>query len=216
MPYAEHDYPILIAQSGPLEGQRWLLKSQLVIGRGDDCEIVIPDRQVSRQHAHLLLIKDGVILEDLESKNGTFINGRRILEAETLKEGDELQVALVQHFVFISSDATLPLEDLPHITIPEAKLRIDQEAKRVWVKGIELDPPLSIAQFNLLNVLYNKSGAVVTRSEIIRVVWDSDTEWVSEQALDALVRRLRERLSQIDNSHDYIVTVRGHGFRLEN
>ena len=44
MPYAEHDYPILIAQSGPVEGQRWLLKSQLVIGRGDDCEIVIPDR----------------------------------------------------------------------------------------------------------------------------------------------------------------------------
>lgn len=216
MLYAEHNYPILIAQSGPLEGQRWLIKSQLVIGRDDACDIIIPDRQVSRQHAHLLYTKNGVILEDLESKNGTFINSRRILEAETLKEGDELQVALVQHFVFISSDATLPLEDLPQIALLETKLRIDQEAKRVWVRGIELDPPLSISQFNLLNVLYNKPGAVVNRTEIIKAVWDSETEWVSEQALDALVRRLRERLSQIDDSHDYIITVRGHGFRLDN
>jgi DNA-binding response OmpR family regulator len=39
---------------------------------------------------------------------------------------------------------------------------------------------------------------------------------VSEQALDALVRRLRDRLAEIDPIHNYIITVRGHGLRLEN
>jgi DNA-binding winged helix-turn-helix (wHTH) protein len=34
--------------------------------------------------------------------------------------------------------------------------------------------------------------------------------------LDALVRRLRDRLSAIDNDHQYIITIRGHGLRLDN
>ena len=39
---------------------------------------------------------------------------------------------------------------------------------------------------------------------------------VTEQALDAMVRRLRERLADLDATHEYIVTVRGHGLRLDN
>ena len=71
-------------------------------------------------------------------------------------------------------------------------------------------------QFNLLQKLYQHPGEVISRLDIIKAVWGVETEWVSEQALDALVRRLRERLAEVDSSHDYIVTVRGHGLRLEN
>ncbi|MEX0788271.1 MAG: hypothetical protein WD040_05675 [Anaerolineales bacterium] len=39
---------------------------------------------------------------------------------------------------------------------------------------------------------------------------------MSEQAIDALARRLRERLADLDPGWDYLVTVRGHGFRLHN
>ncbi len=38
---------------------------------------------------------------------------------------------------------------------------------------------------------------------------------VSEQAIDALVRRLRDRIAELDPKHQYIITVRGHGFRLD-
>jgi DNA-binding response OmpR family regulator len=41
-------------------------------------------------------------------------------------------------------------------------------------------------------------------------------EGVSEQAIDALVRRLRDRLAEVDPNGEYIVTVRGHGFRMDN
>ena len=52
--------------------------------------------------------------------------------------------------------------------------------------------------------------------ETIDAVWShAEREGVSEQAIDALVRRLRERLAEIDPDGLYVITVRGHGFRLD-
>jgi DNA-binding response OmpR family regulator len=57
----------------------------------------------------------------------------------------------------------------------------------------------------------------VPRKEIIAEIWgETEAIEVSEQALDALVRRLRDRLAALDPSHPYIITIRGHGLRLEN
>jgi hypothetical protein len=209
------EFPLLIAQTGPLEGQRWKIKSELLLGRDPDCDIVIPKRQVSRHHARVFLGEDGTMVEDLNSKNGTYINGRHIEEVVRLEEGDEIQVSLAQHFIYLSSDATMPLEALP-LDMQKRRLRVDIGARRVWVLEEELDPPLSASQFNLLRVLYEQSGEVVARTEIIQTVWGKSAEGVTEQALDALVRRLRDRLAEIDPIWDYIVTVRGHGLRLDN
>ncbi len=216
MVHKTSETPFLIAQSGPLGGQRWLIKNQLVIGRDNSCDVVVPDRQVSRQHARLLNNKAGVILEDMNSKNGTFRNNTRINTVVTLMEGDEVRIALAQDFIFLSSDATLPLEDLALEAICGRCLRLDSGSRRVWLMDEELEPSLSILQFNLLQKLYQHPGEVISRLDIIKAVWGVETEWVSEQALDALVRRLRERLAEVDSSHDYIITVRGHGLRLEN
>ena len=77
-------------------------------------------------------------------------------------------------------------------------------------------PPLSLAQFRLLHLLYEGDGAVSSRDDIVEVVWPgTEGIGVSEQAIDALVRRLRDRLVELDD-FEYIVTVRGHGFRLDN
>jgi DNA-binding winged helix-turn-helix (wHTH) protein len=57
----------------------------------------------------------------------------------------------------------------------------------------------------------------VPRDELIRKIWEEEeSSGVSDQALDALIRRLRDRLMEFDDSHQYIVTVRGHGTRLDN
>ncbi len=209
------EYPLLIAQSGPLEGQRWKIKTELLLGRDSDCDIVIPMRQVSRHHARIFKAADGTMVEDLNSKNGTYINGHHVEEVVRLEEGDEIQVSLAQHFIYLSSDATMPLDALP-LVMQKRRLRVDIGARRVWILDKELDPPLSASQFNLLRILYEQSGEVVARSEIIQAVWGKAAEGVTEQALDALVRRLRDRLAEIDPIWDYIVTVRGHGLRLDN
>ncbi len=111
------DLPILIGQAGPLNGNRWEIVKELIIGRDDTCTVVIQDRQVSRYHARLTITPDGVALEDLASKNGTYRNGVLIEEPVILQDGDLIQVAAIQHFVFLSSDSTVPLG--PGIPIPE-------------------------------------------------------------------------------------------------
>ena len=207
---------VLIANNGPLNGQQWIIDGTLVIGRDAECDIVIPDRQVSRQHARITKGTKGIILEDLGSKNGTFLNNQVVSEPIKLVEADEIAIALTQTFLFLSSDATMPLSDLPPELSQVFRLRLDESSRRVWVRGVELLPPLSNQQFVLLAYLYARPGEVVSREELIQAVWEDDTRWVTEQAFDALVRRLRERLNQLDPDYDYIVTVRGHGLRFQN
>ena len=80
-----------------------------------------------------------------------------------------------------------------------------------------MTPPLSALQFHLLWVLYQHQEQVVTRPDLVSEVWgDEQSAGVTDQALDALIRRLRDRLAEMDPSHNYIVTVRGHGLMLEN
>lgn len=95
-------------------------------------------------------------------------------------------------------------------------LRVDLETRRVYVRGNEMKPPLSNEQFRLLAYLYERSGKVIGREELVVQVWpDAHAEGVSEEALDALVRRLRERIVQAGGERGYIVTLRGQGFRLD-
>lgn len=212
-------YPVLIAQSGPLNGSRWVIRGPLLIGRGEDCEIVIPDRKISRQHARLVPGPNGIYLEDLDSKNGTHHNGASLKGSVSLMDGDVIQIALAQKFTFLSSDATIPLDfDAPlEAALEKRRLMMDKRARRVWVNEKEVVPPLSVAQFTLLELLYLRDGLVVPREEAVKKIWGEEEAYgISDQALDALVRRLRDRLNELDKDHDYVKTIRGHGLRLEN
>jgi predicted component of type VI protein secretion system len=223
--------PMLIAQTGPAAGQRWTLsKPELTIGREPMCDIVIADRQVSRMHARLYRMPDGFELEDLQSKNGTHVNGAPLTGRVRLQDGDLIHVALVAKLIFVGSDATLPLQAAASregiaalvaptgpLGRPTGRLRMDSASRRVWVGEKEIDPPLSAPQFRFLELLYQHAGQVVTRENVIEAVWpDAIGSGISEQAIDALVRRLRDRLAELDSEHHYVATVRGHGFRLDN
>ncbi|MDP9236475.1 MAG: winged helix-turn-helix domain-containing protein [Chloroflexota bacterium] len=95
-------------------------------------------------------------------------------------------------------------------------LRVDVSTRRVYVHGAEAKPALSNEQFRLLSYLYERAGKVIGREELVLHVWpDAHAEGVSEEALDALVRRVRERLVQAGGQRGYIVTLRGQGFRLD-
>lgn len=215
------DFPSLIAQTGPLNGQRWTIKGDVIVGRDESCHVVIQNRQVSRYHARFINLPQGVQLEDLGSKNGTHINGKVVVEPVILQDGDVIQIAYAQQFIYLSSDSTLPLESPPEkltsITPTSRLLRLDKRSRRVWIGDDELLPPLSVSQYQLMELLYDNPGRVVARSELIQAVWgQEDAVGVSEQALDALIRRLRDRLAEINPKHAFLVTVRGHGLRLDN
>jgi predicted component of type VI protein secretion system len=199
---------------GRSPGQRFFVdRPEFLIGRDERCDLVISDRLVSRRHARVLLDDGEYLLEDLHSKNGTFVNGREISEPHSLEDGDEVQIALCCKLTFVDAESTAPVM----FEEPQAGLHMDLESKRVWIAGRELDPPLSPAQYRLLELLYQDPGRVYSRDEVVEAVWpEDDRAGISEQAIDALARRLRERLVEADPSTQYVVTVRGHGFRVEN
>ena len=214
------DTPVVVGQTGPLNGQRWMVRDSLVVGRDVGCEIMIPSRQVSRNHARLVDTEGGTSIEDLGSKNGTHLNGDTLSEIAILKDGDVIQIAFAQQFIFLSSDATMPLEmgEMEAMApILEGLLRLEKSSRKVWIGEQELLPPLSASQFQLLEILYDNQERVISRKDIIAEIWGADNAVdVSEQALDALVRRLRDRLAAVEPSHPFIVTIRGHGLRLDN
>ncbi len=101
-------------------------------------------------------------------------------------------------------------------TGPPPNLEVNLETRRVYVRGQEAKPGLSNEQFRLLAFLFERRGKVVAREELVSHIWpDAYAEGVSEEALDALVRRLRERIVQAGGERSYIATLRGQGFRLD-
>ena len=215
---AEIGMPALIIQEGQGVGRSWLIeKERVTIGRGEDCDIVLMERQVSRRHAQIRRLDSAAsltyVLEDLGSRNGTYLNGREVTEPCILQDGDEIQIALGVRLSFVGAEATAPL------FFERARrpvLYLDKERHTVLIGERELVPPLSLAQYRLLELLYDRDGRVCSRDEIVETVWPEESEeGISDQAIDALVRRLRERVGEVDPDHQYIVTVRGHGFRLD-
>ncbi len=207
--------PVLVAREGQLVGQRWTIDNdEFIIGRGSDCQIILPERQVSRHHVKIMHEDGRYILHDLGSRNGTHLNGTQFEGQIQLQDGDEISIALCVKLVFVGTDATLPLTFEP--PTQEGNMQLDEAQRAVIINGKTLNPPLSLAQFRLLELLYNGAGAVCSRDAIVEVVWPgTEGLGVSEQAIDALVRRLRDRLAELDE-FNYIVTVRGHGFRIDN
>lgn len=220
MDHNNEEVPVIVGYEGYLDGHRWMLHENLLIGRDADCDIPVLNRQVSRRHALLTRKSEGVLIEDLGSKNGTHRNGENVTGPVLLKDGDVIQIALAQKFVFLSADATLPLDfDEPSKLddVKDKRLMINKRSRRVWILDQEVLPPLSVSQYRLLAALYENNGEIVSREKLVEDVWgEEDAVGVSEQALDALVRRLRDRLASIDLDHSYVVTVRGHGLRLDN
>lgn len=69
-----------------------LIKSEIVIGRDEGVDLVIPTPAVSRRHAKLSMEGNGYAIEDLGSSNGTFVNGERLRARKALNAGDEIKL----------------------------------------------------------------------------------------------------------------------------
>jgi hypothetical protein len=97
-----------------------------------------------------------------------------------------------------------------------APLYLDPKTRTAQVWGQPLDPPLSQIQYDFLALLAAHPGRVYTRDEIIRALWpNEDLSGISDDAINALVHRLRQRLREREPNHEFIGTLRGYGFRLD-
>jgi len=88
--------------------------ADVVIGRDATCDLVLPSDQVSRQHAAVRRFGDGFLVEDLNSLNGTSLNGRTFTGAVMLRDGDRLTFADVEvEFRLTESQSVPPSRSQP-------------------------------------------------------------------------------------------------------
>src|SRR5436309_3061215 len=158
------------------------------IGRARECHLVIDHSQVSRVHARLELEHEQIAIVDLNSTNGTFVNGERLVPGQPrkLRAGDKICLGQICTVEFDDPGTTVQMAP---IRLPVNGLVMDEDGAQVHVNGERLDPALSPGQFLLLSLLVKNEGRVVTREDIRYFVWGPQED-VSDQTIDALVSRL--------------------------
>jgi pSer/pThr/pTyr-binding forkhead associated (FHA) protein len=110
----------LIMRRGPTPGAVFELREdEITIGRGSKNDIIIRDNEVSREHARLVRHGDSYELVDLNSSNGTFINGQRVVTRWMLRPGMILE---------LGDTITIEIEQFDPITIPTTPLKSTSEA----------------------------------------------------------------------------------------
>ena len=90
--------------SGPTFGKTYAVVGSMTIGRNNDCDICIATDEISRHHAKLQVVPSGVMVEDLGSANGTFVNNQRVHGSVLMKANDELRLDTVR-FLMVSPTA---------------------------------------------------------------------------------------------------------------
>lgn len=80
----------------------YLLKGKITIGRSVKNDIVIKDKFVSKNQLTITENKGSFFIEDLDSANGTYLNGERVYDIIELRSGDRIGVGLIQ-FIFIDA-----------------------------------------------------------------------------------------------------------------
>ncbi len=100
-----------------------------ILGRRPDCDLCIPLQVVSRRHCQLSQEEEKLMIRDLHSSNGTFLNGTRVLDAKDVQPGDKVQLGPLTFTIRIdgkpellsSSDSSLA-QPSPAPTVSDEKL----------------------------------------------------------------------------------------------
>ena len=174
------------------------------MGRAPDNDVVLDNKRSSRYHTEVRWEKHHYVLHDMDSTNGTFVNGERLVAPHVLKDGDRIEIAGIG-YRFSDPEATIIEERLPTLVV-------DESAGTVWVNRRPL--ALSAKEFTLLALLYRRAGAVCDKDSIASAVWPECPDQVYDYQIENLIGRLRQKLEAEPGAGSLIENVRGRGYRL--
>jgi len=83
---------VLFVRSDSQRGQEVVVNDVLVMGRSVEADVVLDDPYASEFHLRLVAQESGLMLHDLGSTNGTYVNGRRVTAPTPMRKGDTIQV----------------------------------------------------------------------------------------------------------------------------
>jgi pSer/pThr/pTyr-binding forkhead associated (FHA) protein len=81
-----------MVKSDTQQGMELEVQDVSVLGRSDEADVLLNDPYASEFHMRLVAQENGMVLHDLGSTNGTYVNGRRVTAPTTLRRGDTIQV----------------------------------------------------------------------------------------------------------------------------
>ncbi|HWT14755.1 MAG TPA: FHA domain-containing protein [Patescibacteria group bacterium] len=128
---------VLRGVSGPYFGKMIAIPGRLVIGRGNDCDLVLDEPEMSRRHAMVEATPGGIWLRDLGSANGTYVNGVQVRDA-VLFTGDQLAFDRNRFLIEAPGTPTRPLgmdvqeiSAKPHVEVTQTlqAIRLDAAQK---------------------------------------------------------------------------------------
>lgn len=97
---------VLRGVSGAAFGKTYPIPGPVTIGRQQDCDIAVASEEISRRHATVKPTPDGLMVEDLGSANGTFINGKRV-QTGLMRPGEELRLDTIR-FLLVAPGMEIP------------------------------------------------------------------------------------------------------------
>ena len=193
----------------PLEQQVYWL------GASSSADVFIDNSYVSRMHAQIVEEADGHRIRDLDSKNGTFVNGARVGDAGRLLEiGDRIELAEGQGVLRFQVRG-VTLSQVPSGPVDDEDMYVDPRSRDVWVGGKMLAPPVSRKESDVLNLLFRKRGEACSKDEIAAAGWPERTDGdVGDQEIEQSIRRIRLRIEPQPSKPRHIINVRGYGYKL--
>ena len=177
---------VFIYPSGPQMGKRYIVQSDaLMIGRGSDCDIVVDLDSVSRRHAKLERAGARILVKDLKSTNGTYVNEQQVSE-RALRDGDQVKIGNAI-FKFLSGgnvessyhEAIYRMTIIDALTEAFNKRYFVEFLERELARSVRYQRPLSLVMFDL---------------DHFKKVNDNHGHLAGDYVLRELSRRLRSRI----------------------
>lgn len=189
-----------------------LSDQDFLFGRNPDVNLILNDQKVSRRHALIRRRGDQYTLTDLNSRNGTFLNGKKIEKETLLYANDRISIIGKYYFLFQDSDVTLTG------TSPQFSLGIilDNRTGNVWIENTLISPPLSPNCFRLLEILCQDPGRLYSYEEIHRFIWP-DLEYYGDSDRNrchVVKKQLLDVLRKYSPNVDCVRVVSKRGMRL--
>lgn len=198
----------LVLDEGSVQRKVWHLHHKdTIVGRRRDCHLRIRSAEVSRRHCLLSIQEDHVDVEDLDSINGTFVNGERVVGKQTLRPGDHLEIGPLKFIVEyeLSPAALERLEQANAVAgaeegevLPLCDLDVEDDAAVVAEGAEQCDAPPVVDEDTEVSDQAKQtdaepSSAARDEEEPLPILDEEAADWQLPQTSD-----LRDLLAQMD------------------
>lgn len=138
LPKEEGLHPRLVCLTGENKGKAYyFVGKRVVLGRGEGVDIKVLDIKTSREHADIVLLKDGYIITDLGSQNGIIVNDQKTKQAK-LSSGDKITIgSTVYRFDFVKGEAAQVKKINPtKINVPVTENEDPSKMKKLMIGAV--------------------------------------------------------------------------------